>query len=148
MATVYILNGPNLNMLGQRQPHIYGHQTLDDVEAMCRDHASELDLDIDFRQSNHEGTLVDWVQEARRLSDGLICNFGAYSHTSIALFDALSLADVPIIEVHVSNIHARESFRHTSYTASASTGMIAGLGPAGYRLALSAMADLIDALDA
>lgn len=148
MATVYILNGPNLNMLGQRQPDIYGHQTLDDVETMCRDHASELDLEIDFRQSNHEGTLVDWVQEARRLSDGLICNFGAYSHTSIALFDALSLADVPIIEVHVSNIHARETFRHTSYTASASTGMIAGLGPAGYRLALSAMADLIDALDA
>lgn len=148
MATVFILNGPNLNLLGQREPHIYGHQSLDDVEAMCRDHVSDLDIEIDFRQSNHEGVLIDWVQEARRLSDGLICNFGAYSHTSIALHDALLSAEVPAIEVHFSNIHAREAFRHTSYTAIASKGIIAGLGPAGYRLALTAMADLIDALDA
>lgn len=147
MATVFILNGPNLNLLGQREPHIYGHQSLDDIEAMCRDHVSDLDLELDFRQSNHEGVLVDWVQEARRLSDGLICNFGAYSHTSIALHDALQSADVPVIEVHLSNIHARETFRHTSYTAMASNGIIAGLGAAGYRLALTAMADQIDALD-
>lgn len=147
MATVFILNGPNLNLLGQREPHIYGHQSLDDVEVMCRDHVSDLDLEIDFRQSNHEGVLIDWVQEARRLSDGLICNFGAYSHTSIALHDALLSAEVPVIEVHFTNIHARETFRHTSYTASASKGIIAGLGPAGYRLALTAMSDLIDASD-
>lgn len=144
MATVFILNGPNLNLLGQREPDIYGHETLDDLEAMCRDHAGALDLDVDFRQSNHEGVLIDWVQEARRLADGLICNFGAFSHTSIGLHDALRAADVPVIEVHLSNIHAREAFRHTSYTAMAATGMIAGLGASGYRLALSAMADLVD----
>jgi 3-dehydroquinate dehydratase-2 len=144
MPTVFILNGPNLNLLGQREPHIYGHETLDDLEAMCRDHAGALDLEIDFRQSNHEGVLIDWVHEARRLADGLICNFGAYSHTSIALHDALKAADVPVIEVHLSNIHAREPFRHTSYTASASKGVIAGLGATGYQLALTAMVDLVD----
>lgn len=144
MATVFILNGPNLNLLGQREPQLYGHETLDDIEAMCRDHAVDLDLEIDLRQSNHEGVLIDWVHEARRLADGLICNFGAYSHTSIALHDALKACDLPVIEVHLSNIHAREPFRHTSYTAQASKGMIAGLGPLGYRLALTAMADLID----
>lgn len=148
MATVFLLNGPNLNLLGQREPHIYGHETLDDIEIMCRDHAGDLDLDIDFRQSNHEGVLIDWVHEARRLADGLICNFGAYSHTSIALHDALLSANVPIIEVHLSNLHAREPFRHTSYTARASKGMISGLGAAGYRLALTAIADLIDPVDA
>lgn len=145
MATVFILNGPNLNLLGQREPHLYGHETLDDLEAMCRDHAADIDLEIDFRQSNHEGVLVDWVHEARRLADGLICNFGAYSHTSIALHDALKAADLPAIEVHLSNIHAREPFRHTSHTAQASKGMIAGLGAVGYRLALTALSDLIDA---
>ena len=147
MATVFILNGPNLNLLGQREPHIYGHETLEDIEAMCRDHADDLGLEVDFRQSNHEGVLVDWVQEARRLADGLICNFGAFSHTSIALHDALLSADVPVLEVHLSNIHAREAFRHTSYTAMASKGIIAGLGASGYRLALSAIADLIDPVD-
>ncbi|WP_375569560.1 type II 3-dehydroquinate dehydratase [Ahrensia marina] len=145
MATVFILNGPNLNLLGQREPHLYGHETLDDIEAMCRDHAVDLDLEIDLRQSNHEGVLIDWVHEARRLADGLICNFGAYSHTSIALHDALKACDLPVIEVHLSNIHARETFRHASYTAQAAQGMIAGLGPTGYRLALTALADLIDA---
>lgn len=144
MATLFILNGPNLNLLGQREPHLYGHESLDDIEAMCRDHAADLDLEIDLRQSNHEGVLVDWVHEARRLADGLICNFGAYSHTSIALHDALRAVEVPVIEVHLSNIHARESFRHASFTAQASKGVIAGLGPMGYRLAITALADLID----
>ena len=147
MATIYILNGPNLNLLGQREPEIYGHQTLDDIEAMCRDHARDLDLEVEFRQSNHEGVLVDWVHEARQLADGLICNFGAYSHTSIALHDALKAAGVPVIEVHLSNIHAREAFRSHSYTAAASKGAIMGLGADGYRLALTAMADLVDAVD-
>lgn len=147
MAMVFVLNGPNLNLLGQREPHIYGRETLDDVEAMCRDHASDLGLEIDFRQSNHEGVLIDWVHEARRLADGLICNLGAHSHTSIALHDALKAAELPAIEVHLSNLHAREPFRHTSYTAAASQGAIMGLGPMGYRLALTAMADLIDAVD-
>lgn len=145
MATVFILNGPNLNLLGQRETHIYGHETLDDLDAMCRDHASDLDLDVDFRQSNHEGVLIDWVHEARRLADGIICNFGGLSHTSIALHDAIKASELPVIEVHISNIHAREAFRHTSYTAMASKGIIAGLGPTGYRLALTALADLIDA---
>jgi 3-dehydroquinate dehydratase-2 len=144
MATIFILNGPNLNLLGQREPHIYGHETLDDLEAMCRDHAEALDIDIDFRQSNHEGVLIDWVHEARQLADGLICNFGAYSHTSIALHDALLSVQVPVIEVHLSNVHARERFRHKSYTAQAAKGLIAGLGPAGYRLALTALSDLVD----
>lgn len=147
MPSIYILNGPNLNLLGTREPNLYGHQTLDDVEGMCRDHAEALDLDIEFRQSNHEGVLVDWVQEARRLADGLICNFGAYSHTSIALYDALLASNLPVIEVHVTNIHARDEFRKHSYTGSASTGIIAGLGVDGYRLALTAIADLIDAVD-
>jgi 3-dehydroquinate dehydratase II len=147
MATVFLLNGPNLNLLGEREPHIYGHQTLADIEDMCRDHAAELGLDVDCRQSNHEGVLVDWVHEARRLADGLICNFGAFSHTSIALHDALVASQLPAIEVHLSNIHAREAFRHVSFTATASKGVIMGLGAAGYRLALSAMADLIDPVD-
>ena len=147
MATVFILNGPNLNLLGQREPHIYGHETLDDLDSMCRDHATDLGLDVDFRQSNHEGVLIDWVHEARRLADGLICNFGAYSHTSIALHDALKAAELPTIEVHLSNLHTREGYRHTSYTAAASKGAIMGLGSMGYRLALTAMADLIDAVD-
>ncbi|MBV6658289.1 MAG: type II 3-dehydroquinate dehydratase [Devosiaceae bacterium] len=144
MASITVLNGPNLNLLGEREPQIYGHQTLDDVEAMCRDHAASLDMEIDFRQSNHEGVLIDWVQEARRLADGLICNFGALSHTSIGLHDALLAVDVPIIEVHLSNIHSRETFRHHSYTASVSKGVIMGLGPDGYRLALTALAELVD----
>lgn len=144
MATIFVLNGPNLNLLGQREPHIYGHETLGDLEAMCRDHAEALDIEVDFRQSNHEGVLIDWVHEARQVADGLICNFGAFSHTSIALHDALLSVQVPVIEVHLSNIHARESFRHQSYTAQAAKGMIAGLGPTGYRLALTALSDMID----
>ncbi len=144
MSTIFILNGPNLNLLGQREPQIYGHETLDDIEAMCRDHAETLDLDLDFRQSNHEGVLVDWVHEAKRLADGLICNLGAYSHTSIALHDALVAVDIPAIEVHLSNIHAREEFRHNSYTARASKAIIAGLGPIGYKVALSALDEIVD----
>ncbi|MEM6710813.1 MAG: type II 3-dehydroquinate dehydratase [Pseudomonadota bacterium] len=147
MATIFILNGPNLNLLGQREPHIYGHETLDDVEAMCIDHGRALDLEVDFRQSNHEGVLVDWVHEAKRLADGLVCNFGALTHTSIALRDALSATALPTVEVHLTNTFARESFRHQSHTAAVSTGAIMGLGPTGYRLALSALVDIIDAVD-
>ncbi|MEM6383730.1 MAG: type II 3-dehydroquinate dehydratase [Pseudomonadota bacterium] len=144
MATITILNGPNLNLLGQREPDVYGHQSLDDIEAMCRDHAAALDMEVDFRQSNHEGVLIDWVHEARRVADGLICNFGGLSHTSISLHDALRALEIPIIEVHLSNIHAREAFREHSLTAQASTGAILGLGAEGYRLALTAMAELVD----
>ena len=144
MASIFVLNGPNLNLLGTREPHIYGKDTLDDVEAMCRDRASDFGMELDFRQSNHEGTLVDWVHEARRLADGMIVNFGAYSHTSIALLDALSALDLPVIEVHLSNIHAREAFRHKSVISTAVKGSIVGLGPQGYLLALTALADLVD----
>ena len=147
MATIFILNGPNLNLLGQREPSIYGHETLEDIEAMCQDHGRALDLEVDFRQSNHEGVLIDWVHEAKRLADGLICNFGAFSHTSIALHDALLAAELPTVEVHLSNTFARERFRHMSHTARASSGAIMGLGPTGYRLALTALAEMTDAVD-
>lgn len=139
--TVYILNGPNLNALGKREPGVYGGDTLADVEADCRKGASAQGLEIDFRQSNHEGDLVDWLHEAGQKAGGVVINPGAYAHTSIALHDAIrAIAPLPVIEVHVSNIHARESFRHTSMVAPAATGMICGLGTAGYRLAIEALA--------
>ena len=143
MATVFILNGPNLNLLGVREPSIYGRDTLGDVEERCAARAAALGLDIEFRQSNHEGQLVDWVQEARESADGIILNAGALTHTSVALFDALSAADLPVIEVHLSNIFRRESFRHHSYVSLAANGVICGLGAQGYELALDAIARLI-----
>jgi 3-dehydroquinate dehydratase II len=136
MKPVYILNGPNLNLLGTREPHIYGHQTLDDVGEACGTLAEELGLTIRFLQSNHEGQLVDWVQEARGQGAAIIINPGAYSHTSIAIPDALAAFDGPIIEVHISNIHAREAFRHHSHVSARATGVIAGCGTDGYLLAL------------
>lgn len=139
-STVMILNGPNLNMLGTREPEIYGSETLADVEAMCRRRADALGVDIDFRQSNIEGELVGWIQEARTSAAGIIINAAAYTHTSVALLDALNACDLPIIEVHLSNIHQRESFRHKSYIARAADGMICGLGSHGYELALEAVA--------
>lgn len=137
---ILILNGPNLNMLGVRQPEIYGYQTLADIEESCRKHAAQLGLEIDFRQSNIEGELVTWIQEALNKADGIIINAAAYTHTSVALQDALKLHSIPVIEVHLSNIHQREAFRHHSYISAAAQGMIAGFGSQGYLMALDALA--------
>ncbi len=139
-----MLNGPNLNMLGVRDPAIYGRDTLADIEKMCARRAKELGLTVDFRQSNIEGELVTWIQESRGKAAGIIINPGAYGHTSIALLDALQVAELPVIEVHLSNIHRRESFRHHTYTSQAATGIICGLGAKGYLLALDAIAHLIE----
>ena len=144
MPTVFILNGPNLNLLGVRDPSIYGRDTLGDIEERCTARAVSLDLEIDFRQSNHEGQLVDWIQEARESADGIILNAGALTHTSVAVLDALSAAELPVIEVHLSNIFRREGFRHHSYVSLAANGVICGLGAQGYELALDAIARLIE----
>jgi 3-dehydroquinate dehydratase-2 len=138
-SPVFILNGPNLNLLGTRETDIYGQTSLEDIEALCRDTAKTLGLDIEFRQSNHEGMLVDWIQEAGRDSAALIINAAAYTHTSVALLDALKTLSVPVIEVHLSNIFARDEFRHHSYVSPAATGIICGFGPKGYQLALDAV---------
>lgn len=130
--TVLALNGPNLNLLGEREPEVYGHDTLADVEARCREVAADSGLVLDFRQSNHEGTLIDWVQEGRRGIAGMIVNAGGYTHTSIALRDALAAVSVPVVEVHLSDIHAREEFRHHSYLTPVCDLMIAGRGVQGY----------------
>lgn len=140
---VLILNGPNLNLLGKREPEIYGSQTLKDVEELCVQNAKGLDLTIDFRQSNSEGTLVDWIQEARESFDGIIINPAAYTHTSVAILDALQAVDKPVIEVHLSNIHKREEFRHTSFVSKTATGVICGLGVDGYDLALQAISRIL-----
>ncbi len=140
---VTLLNGPNLNLLGLRQPEIYGRETLDDVSAKVADLAEELGLSIRALQSNHEGQLVDWIQEARGKSAGIILNPGAYSHTSIAILDALNAFEGPVLEVHISNIHKRESFRHHSYVSLRADGVIAGFGTEGYLLALRRMASLL-----
>jgi 3-dehydroquinate dehydratase-2 len=137
---VEILNGPNLNLLGQREPAIYGHQTLADIEADCRAYAGGHGLEIAFRQSNHEGELVDWIQAARGRAAALVINPAGYTTTSIAILDALKMFEGPIIEVHLSNIHQREAFRHHSYVSLAATGVICGLGARGYLLALDAIA--------
>lgn len=145
MATkVLILNGPNLNMLGTREVEIYGRDSLADIEARAADRASELGLEIDFRQSNSEAELVGWIQEAQGSADGVIINAGAYSHTSIAILDALNLVGVPVIEVHLSNIFRREPFRRDSYVTGAANGIIAGFGATGYFLALEAMWQLTE----
>ena len=141
--TVLVLNGPNLNLLGTREPGIYGTATLADIEAACAARAATLGLTLDFRQSNSEAALIDWVQAARTGAAGIIINAGGYSHTSIALMDALSAAGLPVVEVHLSNIHRREDFRHLSYVSRVARGVIVGLGPQGYELALDAMARLL-----
>jgi 3-dehydroquinate dehydratase II len=137
--TIMILNGPNLNLLGTREPEIYGSETLADIESRCHQRAQSLGLAVDFRQSNIEGQLVEWIHEARQSARGIIINAAAYTHTSVALLDALNTCEMPIIEVHLSNIHQRESFRHKSYIARAADGMICGLGSLGYELALEAV---------
>jgi len=138
--TILVLNGPNLNMLGKREPGIYGAKTLADIEADCRAEAGRLTLELDFRQSNHEGDLVTWIQEAPDTAAGLIINPAGYGHTSIAIHDALRLLSIPIAEVHLSNIHSREEFRHKTMVAPVATGMICGFGPIGYILAIQALA--------
>ncbi|MGX0876855.1 3-dehydroquinate dehydratase-2 [Roseovarius sp. MBR-154] len=139
MTSILVLNGPNLNLLGTRQPEVYGHTTLADIEAMCREHAAAHGVDIGFDQSNHEGVLIDAIHAARGHHDGIILNAGAYTHTSVALMDALSSAQVPAIELHLSNVHAREAFRHQSFIAKVAVGVICGFGAQGYILALDAM---------
>jgi len=141
-ATILVLNGPNLNLLGEREPEVYGHETLADIEAACRKTAKALGLSIEFHQSNSEAELVDLIQNARRKAGGIIINAGALSHTSIAILDALQAAEIPIIEVHLSNIFRRETFRRRSYVSRAATGVICGLRGHGYVLALEAMARL------
>jgi 3-dehydroquinate dehydratase II len=140
---IYILNGPNLNLLGQRQPDIYGKQTLDDVAEACGALAEDLGLTIRFHQSNNEAAIIDWVQEARGQGAGVIINAGAYSHTSLAIPDALDTFDGPVIEVHISNIHAREAFRHHSHISARANGVIIGCGTDGYLLALRHLATLL-----
>ena len=140
---LFVLNGPNLNLLGSREPEVYGHTTLADIEAATRARATALKLGIEFRQSNHEGELVDWVQEARTAASGVILNAGAYTHTSVAIHDALKALDVPVVEVHISNPYRREPFRHTSYVSPVATGVICGVGAQGYALAVEALATLI-----
>jgi 3-dehydroquinate dehydratase-2 len=140
---VYILNGPNLNLLGKRQPHIYGHETLADVEAECRRIASEHGLEIRFHQSNREYELIDWIHEARETAGGIIINPGAFTHTSVAILDALHAFEGPVFEVHISNVHKRETFRHHSYVSLRADGVMAGFGTQGYALALLRAARLI-----
>jgi 3-dehydroquinate dehydratase-2 len=147
LPLIAVLNGPNMNMLGLRQPQLYGRATLDDVEALCAETAEQLGLAIDFRQSNGEGELISWVQECRGRAAGIVINPAGYTTTSIALMDALLATDLPVIEVHVTNIHRREAFRQHSYVSKAAVGVICGLGINGYGLALTAMADLLEARD-
>jgi 3-dehydroquinate dehydratase-2 len=143
---IFILNGPNLNLLGQRQPEVYGKATLEDVAEGCASVAEELGLTIRFHQSNHEGQIIDWIHQARSDGAGIIINPAAYTHTSIALFDALSAFDGPVLEVHISNIHRRETFRHHSFVSLRADGVIAGFGTEGYLLALRRMATLLGAV--
>ncbi len=143
-TSVLILNGPNLNLLGTRQPEIYGHETLAGIEEACRNHAATLGLNVTFRQSNMEGDLVTWIQDARGKFDGVILNAAAYTHTSVAILDALKAVGLPTIEVHLSNIHQREAFRHHSYVSQAAKGMICGFGGHGYILALDALSRMLD----
>jgi 3-dehydroquinate dehydratase II len=143
MKPIYVLNGPNLNMLGLREPAVYGSETLKDVEARCHAHAAALGLTVEFRQSNVEGELVTWIHEARAKAAGIAINAGAYTHTSIALHDALKAAELPAVELHLSNVHKREEFRHHSMIAAAVDGVIAGFGVNSYELALSALAHIL-----
>ena len=141
---VYVLNGPNLNLLGKRQPHIYGHETLADVESSCRSLAAELNLALRFHQSNREYEIIDWIHEARETAGGIVINPAAFTHTSVAILDALNAFDAPVIEIHISNVHKREEFRHHSYVSGRADAVIAGFGTQGYLLALRRIARLLD----
>ncbi|MGL4496724.1 MAG: type II 3-dehydroquinate dehydratase [Beijerinckiaceae bacterium] len=148
MRLIYILNGPNLNLLGKRQPHIYGHTTLADVEAECRAIAAQHRLDLRFHQSNREYEIIDWIHEAREIAGGLIINPGAFTHTSIAILDALNTFDPPVIELHISQVHKREAFRHHSFVSHRADAVMAGFGTQGYGLAVQRLAHLIDSAQA
>jgi 3-dehydroquinate dehydratase II len=139
MKPVYVINGPNLNMLGLREPDVYGKETLASLEERCRARAQVLGLEISFRQSNIEGELVSWIQEARNAASGLILNAAAYTHTSIAIHDALKVAQIPVVEVHLTNIYKREPFRHHSYVSPVADGVLCGFGGQGYELAIDAI---------
>jgi 3-dehydroquinate dehydratase II len=143
VKTIYVLSGPNLNLLGTREPEIYGKTTLAEIERMCRDFGNSHALIIQFLQTNHEGQLVDWIQEAAQQAQGVIINPAAFSHTSIAIRDALSFCHIPVVEVHLSNIHRREAFRHLSYVSQVATGVICGFGADGYVLGLRALVSLL-----
>lgn len=143
MNLIYVLNGPNLNLLGKRQPHIYGHETLADVEADCCRVALEFGHDIRFHQSNREYEIIDWIHEAREEAAGIVINPAAFTHTSVAILDALNAFELPVIEVHVSNVHKRETFRHHSLVSHRADGVIAGLGTEGYQLAIRRIVSLI-----
>jgi len=145
LPRIAILNGPNLNLLGTREPEIYGTDTLDDIRVACEAHGAAIGLEIDLRQSNSEGELIDWIQEARGTRAGLIINPAAYTHSSVAIMDALRMLDAPVVELHLSNIFKREAFRHHSYISPVATGLICGFGAHGYILALDAIARLIGA---
>ncbi|MCB1757646.1 MAG: type II 3-dehydroquinate dehydratase [Gammaproteobacteria bacterium] len=142
---IMVLNGPNLNLLGTREPDVYGHSTLADVEVLCKEVARSLGYEVDFRQSNHEGTLVDWIQEARTNCAAIVFNPGAYTHTSIALMDAIAAVGLPLAEVHISNVHRREAFRHVSYVSKVALGVVAGFGVYGYSMAIQGIADYLAA---
>lgn len=143
--SLLVLNGPNLNLLGTRQPQVYGSTTLADVEALCRQAGERLGIGIDFRQSNHEGVLIDWIHEAKGRHAGIVLNAGALTHTSIAIMDAIASVELPVAEVHLSNIHRREEFRHLSYISKVAVGMIAGFGAHGYVLGIEALANHLGA---
>ncbi len=145
LHAVHVLNGPNLNLLGTREPHIYGHTTLAQIEQRCLKACSSLGLGLSFRQSNHEGQLIDWVHEARTHASGIVINPAGFSFTSVALLDALKASELPVIEVHITNIHRRESMYHKSLVSLAALGVICGLGPIGYDLAIAALAEHIKA---
>ena len=142
---IYVLNGPNLNLLGQREPDVYGHATLDEVQERTQARARKYGFEIEFRQSNNEGEIVDWIQEARTRASALAINAGAYTHTSVAILDALLATDIPCVEVHMSNIFQREEFRHHSYISAACIGVICGFGVKSYELAVDALAERLEA---
>ncbi|PRY26774.1 3-dehydroquinate dehydratase [Aliiruegeria haliotis] len=144
MKSILVLNGPNLNLLGTRQPEVYGSTTLAEVEAMCRDTAETLGISLALEQSNHEGALVDFIHDAKGVHGGIVLNAGAYTHTSIALMDAIASVELPTVELHLSNVHAREPFRHVSYISKVALGVICGFGPAGYPMAIRALAERLE----
>lgn len=141
---ILVLNGPNLNMLGTREPATYGHETLADVEALCQRSAAEQGLEVEFRQTNHEGQLIDWIHQARGRCAGILINPGAWTHTSVAIRDALVAAELPVIEVHLSNVHKREEFRHHSFVSGIALGVLCGFGTHGYRMGLTHFAHLLN----